>query len=69
MRNLTLGCIIVVREDTVLSRAGMELTVSASPPYEGWVTSGDRSADIKEAIKDRDTFVMHWLYCGNLTTA
>ena len=53
-----IGMIIIVvsaAEKKISSRAGMELTVSTSPFYEGWVTSAATDlADIKEAIKDRD---------------
>ena len=56
--NFDIGMIIIVvsaTEKKISSRAGMELTVSTSPFYEGWVTSAATDlADIKEAIKDRD---------------
>ena len=56
--NFDIGMIIIVvssAEKKISSRAGMELTVSTSPFYEGWVTSAATDlADIKEAIKDRD---------------
>ena len=56
--NFDIGMIIIVvsaAEKKISSRAGMELTVSTSPFYEGWVTSAATDlADIKQAIKDRD---------------
>ena len=56
--NFDIGMIIIVvsaAEKKISSRTGMELTVSTSPFYEGWVTSAATDlADIKQAIKDRD---------------